>query len=416
MRAGRYDHHMSSSNCNRREFLAAAAVTTALRPQRVMGANNRIGLAVIGCGNRGHVREVLPLLSETNTDFLAVCDTWRQQRETAAAAVKQATGKAPEQYVNYHDVLAQKNIDAVVIATPDHQHCTMLVDALRAGKDVYIEKPLAMNMRELNDAVDAVRRSGRVVQVGTQVRSWAPSVAARAFVAAGGLGRIFKIEQSRNSYYPYWQRVSERSVAEGDVDWKAFLMHSRYRPFEADQYAGWYGYRDFSLGPHSQLMVHFIDLVHFVTGAKYPKRVVAMGGTWCWKDKRTAPDSIEVVLEYPDDGFLVRYNSTFGTNDNSYLKFFGTRGVMDATRWNEPWKLKGEKAAADAIPPGAGIPVVESTDHMKNFLDCVRSRKTPAAPIEAGYAHAVAALMADASYVHGTRMVHDPSKRTIKAG
>src|SRR5689334_1019292 len=149
---------MSSSTCNRRDFLAASAMAASLGPQGVAGANDRIGLAMIGCGGRGHVREVLPFLDETNTAFLAVCDTWRQQREKAAATVKQGTGRAPEEYVNYHDVLAQKNIDAVVIATPDHQHCPILVDAVRAGKDVYIEKPLAMNMRELNEAVDAVKK------------------------------------------------------------------------------------------------------------------------------------------------------------------------------------------------------------------------------------------------------------------
>lgn len=398
---------------NRRQFVAG----TALSARRILGANDRIGVAVIGCGERGLVQEILKFGRDTNAEVAVVCDTWRQQREKAAALVRESSGKEPRQLVHYQDVLALKEIDAVVIGAPDHHHSTMLAASVRAGKDVYIEKPLAMDMKELNEAADAVKKSGRVVQVGTQVRSFASSVAARAFVASGGLGKIFKIEQSRNSYRPYWHLYGERPIQESDVDWKAFLGHRKYRPWDPDQYTAWYGYREFSRGPHAAFMVHFIDLVHFITGAKYPKRVTAMGGTYRWKDQRTAPDSIEVLLEYPEDGFLVRYNTTFGTNGNSYLRFFGTRGVMDATRWANPWVLSGEGVPdSDRIPPGARIPEVESTPHMKNWLECIRTRQAPNAPIEAGYAHAVAAIMADESYLRGVRLVFDPVKRTIQAG
>ena len=315
----------------RREFVVAPALAAAAAG-RVLGANDRIGVAVIGCGGRGLLGECLEFGPALNVEVAAVCDTWRQQREKAAAAVEKATGKQPKQVIHYQDLLAMKEVDAVLISTPDHQHCTILAAAVRAGKDAYVEKPMAMDMKELIMAVDTVKRSNRVVQVGTQVRSWAPSVAGRAFVSSGGLGKVIKIEQSRNGYRPYWHGTGARPVTEADVDWKAFLMHRKFRPFDADQYAGWYGYHEFSRGPHTGFMAHFIDLVHFVTGAKYPKRAVALGGTYRWKDARTAPDSIEVILEYPENGFLVRYNTTFGTNANSYLKFIGTRGVMDANR------------------------------------------------------------------------------------
>ena len=280
-----------------------AFVLTAAAAARVSGANDRIGVAVIGCGGRGLLNEVLEFSRECNVEVAAVCDTWRQQREAAAAKVKQATGAEPKQVVRYQDVLADKTVDAVLISTPDHQHCTQLAAAMRAGKDAYAEKPLAMEMKELLAAVDAVKESGRVVQIGTQVRSWPAPAAARAFAASGGLGKIFKIEQSRNGYRPYWHGTAARPVEERDVDWRGFLMHRKYRPWDADQYAGWYGYHEFSRGPHTGFMAHFVDLVHFITGAKYPRHVMAMGGTYRWKDKRTAPDSIEVVLEYPEAGF-----------------------------------------------------------------------------------------------------------------
>jgi predicted dehydrogenase len=352
-----------------------------------------------------------------NVEAAAVCDTWRQQRETAAARVRQATAREPKQFVRYQDVLAAKDVNAVLISTPDHQHCTQLIAAIRAGKDVYVEKPLAMEMKELIEAVDTVKRSDRVVQVGTQVRSWPASAAGRAFASSGGLGKILKVEQSRNNFRPYWHRLGERRVNEADVDWKAFLMHRKFRPWNADQYAGWYGYREFSRGPHTGYMAHFADLVHFVTGAKYPRRVVALGGTYRWKDERTAPDSIEVVLEYPDEGFLARYNTTFGTGANSFMKFIGTRGVMDATNWSRPWTLSGDGSGEpDRIAAGTPIQEAPSSPHMKNWLECLRSRKPPAATIDDGFGHAVACIMADEAFARGSRMVFDPARRSIQEG
>ena len=392
------------------------ASLTALQSARVMGANDRIGVAVIGCGTRGLLGEVLQFSTESNVEVSAICDIWKQHRETASGAVKKTGAAEPKLFVHHEEALASPVVDAVLISTPDHQHCTLLSAAVKAKKDVYVEKPLAMDMNELLSAVNTVKRSDRIVQCGTQVRSFPPSVAGSAFVSSGGLGKLFKIEQSRNSLHPYWDTYAARKVAEADVDWKAFLMHRKYRPWDADQYAGWMGYREFSLGPHSQLMPHFIDLIHFVTGASYPERVAAMGGTFRWKGARTAPDSIEVVLEYKE-GFLVRYNSTFGTNTNSFLKFFGTRGVMDATRWSDPWVISGEGVTdPDRIAAGAKIPEMPSTPHMKNWFDCMRSRQQPAAPIETGYGHSVACIMADESFLRGHRMVHDPAKRSIHEG
>ncbi|HZT30693.1 MAG TPA: Gfo/Idh/MocA family oxidoreductase [Bryobacteraceae bacterium] len=410
---------MDGNGFNRRQFLGATSLA-AWESGRVLGANDRIGIGIIGCGRRGLLKEVLQFEKETNVQVLAVCDTWRPQRDAAVAAVREASGAAPEQYVHYQDLLADRHIDAVVIGTPDHQHCTMLTAAARAGKDAYVEKPLAMDMKELIEAVDAVKKHDRVVQCGTQIRSLPASVAARAFVTSGGLGKILKVEQVRNSYKPYWHGYGERKVEEADVDWKAFLMHRKYRPFQADQYAAWYGYREFSRGPQTNLAVHFIDLAHYITGAQFPKRAVAIGGIYRWKDQRTVPDSVELTLEYPDNGgFLVRYTTVFGTNAGNYLKFFGTRGVIDATRWRweEPFVLTGEGSGEpDRIEPGARIPPMESTPHMKNFLECLRTRRAPNAPIEAGYAHSVATILVDEALVRGTRMVYDPAKRAVHPG
>jgi len=404
------------NDLRRRSFVMGSS--TALAAARVSGAAERIGVGIIGCGRRGLLKEVLRFARECNVEVVAVCDTWRQQREAAAEVVRQAGGVEPKSFVRYQDLLAMPGVEAVVIGTPDHQHSTQLAAAARAGKDAYVEKPLAMEMKELLAAVDAVKKNNRIVQCGTQIRSLPASVAARAFVTFGGLGKILKVEQSRNGYRPYWHGYAERPVSEADVDWKGFLMQRKWRPFDPDQYAGWYGYREFSRGPHANLMVHFIDLVHFITGAVAPHAVVTLGGIYRWKDKRTAPDSVETILEYPE-GLLVRYNTTFGNSANSYLKFIGTRGVLDATRWNwnQPFTVSGEGSGEkDRITPGAEIPRMESTPHMKNWLECLRTRQPPIAPIEAGYTHSVAVIMADEALIRGRRMLFDPAPRAIREG
>jgi predicted dehydrogenase len=405
---------------SRREFVTStlAATTTAASFARVLGSNERISIGIIGCGDRGrqsHIKDILGFANETNVEIVAFCDPWRQMREQAAAQVKGASGRAPAEFVHFEDLLSHKSVDAVTIATPEHQHCTQLIAAVRAGKDAYVEKPLAMNMEELIRAVDAVGKSGRIVQNGTQIRSLPQALAAREFIAAGGLGKILKAAQARNGSRPYWLAYAERPVRESDVDWKAFLMHLKPGPFDADQYACWYGYREFSRGPHTTQGLHFIDTVHFITGAGIPSRAIAHFGSFRKKDRRTVPDSVEVIFEYPE-GFVVRYGQFFGNGAGRYNRIYGTRGSIDCGNWSwgGEWPVTGEGSdEADKIEPGTKLPRVESVPHMKNWLECLRTRKAPNAPMAAGYAHAVAGIMADEAFVRGRRMAYDPVRRRI---
>jgi len=403
---------------NRRDFVNASIAVTAAGLTRVRGANDRLSIGIIGCGDRGresHIKDILSFRGDCNVRIAAVCDPWRQMREKAAADVKAATGEEPRQFAHFQDLLALKEIDAVTIATPEHQHCTQLIAAVESGKDVYVEKPLAMNMEELHRAVDAVRKSNRVVQNGTQIRSLPQARAAREFIAAGGLGKILKAAQARNGYRPYWFQYAERPIREEDVDWQAFLMHLPKRPFDADQYAGWYGYREFSRGPHTTQGLHFIDTVHYITGAGIPHSVVSHFGTYRWKDRRTVPDSVEMTFEYPE-GFVVRYGQIFGNGAGRYNMVFGTRGSINCEdwSWNGEWPVSGEGTdEPDRIQPGTKLPSVASVHHMKNWLDCLRTRQAPNAPIEAGYAHAVAGIMADEAFIRGRRITYDPVKKEI---
>ena len=417
---------MSESKLNRRQFLGRSvtgASVAAASYQRILGANDRVGVANIGCGRRNLLRELIQVRNDANIEIRVVCDTWRQKREKAAADVKEHTGKEPQQIIRYQEILAMKDIDAVVIGTPDHLHSKMLAEAARAGKDAYVEKPIAMNMEELIEAFDAVKKHKTVVQVGTQMRSYPQSLAAKKFITSGKLGKILKVEQARNGYKPYWasyggDKFFGLQAKESDVDWDAFLMGREHRPFDAHRYMGWYGYREFSRGPHTNLMVHFIDLMHYTTGASIPRRVVALGGTYRWKDTFTNPDSVEVALEYPED-FMVRYCTVFGTGAGRYAKWFGTRGTLDAKNLSSgsPWTVSGEGSGEpDRIATEAELSTEKRVHHMQNFLDCIRTREAPVAPIEAGYAHGVAVIMADEALVSGQRQVYDPSQRKVSAG
>jgi predicted dehydrogenase len=410
---------MNGTETPRRSFLFGAAALSAASYNRVLGANDRIRVANVGCGRRGLLREALKLKDDAQADVVAICDTWRQKREKAVADVKEFTGREPFATPRLDAVLARPDVDAVIIGTPDHLHCAQLIEAVRAGKDVYVEKPLAMNMRELVRAFDAVKKSGRIVQVGTQMRSYAQSVGLKQFLASGQLGPVLKVEQVRNGYKPYWMSYggnafSDLKPTEQDVDWKAFLGGAKPRPFDPQQYQNWYGYRDFSRGPHTNLMVHFIDLVHYVTNLTVPKRAVALGGTFRWKESYDAPDSIECVFEYPE-GLMVRYCTMFGNSAGNYAKWWGTRGTVDAKSLSpgQTWTVSGEGSGEPDKLSAAELPKVETVHHMKNWLDCIRSRQQPVAPIEAGYAHSVAVLMADEAYVTGRRVSYDQHRREI---
>jgi predicted dehydrogenase len=417
---------MPEKDNNRREFLkrsVTAAAVSAVSYNRVLGANERLRIANVGCGRRGLLRELIQLRGDAQLEVAAVCDTWRQKREKAGQQVKEFTGQTPFETARIEDVLSRSDIDAVVIGTPDHLHCTQLIEAVRAGKDVYVEKPLAMNMKELVRAYDAVKKSDRIVQVGTQMRSYPQSQGAKQFLGSGQLGRVLKVEQVRNGYSPYWMSYGGDAFADekpsaADVDWKAFLGDRKPREFDPSQYQNWYGYREFSRGPHTNLMVHFIDLVHYVTPLQFPRRVVALGNTYRWKGPFDAPDSVEVALDYPE-GLMVRYCTVFGNAAGNYAKWFATRGTLDAKNLSprQTWVASGEGSGeGDKLMAPIDLPQPETPHHMKNWIDCIRSRRQPVAPIEAGYAHSVAVIMADEALMSGRRMIYDHSRREVVPG
>ncbi len=388
------------------------------------GANDRIRIGLIGCGIRSNwlaSNWLFEAAQAHNAQVVAVCDVWRQKREATAAAMKKKYGVEQKVLSDYRHVLDDKDVDAVLIATPDHQHCTMLIDAVKAGKDVYIEKPIAMELDELNRAYDAVKASKSIVQNGTQGRSCAGASTARDFIQSGKLGTLIRVEESRSFWRPYWNgyRGPEK---ESDTDWRGFLMHRPYRPFDSDQHGAWMGYRDFSSGTCGGWMSHFIDLCHYITGCGFPVAAVAHGGIFSPTSdrRRTCPDTFTGILEYAE-GFTTLYTTHFGNGANDYVTYFGTKGTMQIDApdgWpngirprvsgvgsDDPQKLPKEEVALENN-------VIEP--HLVNWLKCIRSRKAPIADMEAGYKQGVAVILADRAMVEGRKMTFDPAKREIR--
>lgn len=411
---------------SRRTFLQAvsggmAAMALSARSYaRVAGANERISIGVIGCGGRGlkaHMPGVQKWARQENIEITAVADPWRPRREEAAAQVAEWFGRPARQFVSYRQVLELADVDAVMIASPDHQHAMQLQAAAEAKKDAYVEKPLAMDMASLLACCDAVKAAGIVVQVGTQVRSYPTSTRCRELFRQGVLGKVSRIEQCRNGSRPYWYSYVQRQAKAEEVDWAEFLAGRPMRPFRSDLLTGWYGYREFSDGPIANLGCHFIDLVHYITGARYPASAVALGGTFTWKDQHgfTCPDHAQALWIYPE-GFMVSYSSNFGNAGGNTFRIYGDQGVMNLTNWQRP--TVSAEGGSKKGKLGKEVPVepIDTPDHFLDWLRCLRTRRACNAPIEAGYQHAVAVIMAMRAFDTGRRQIYDHSKREIREG
>jgi predicted dehydrogenase len=408
----------------RRQWLkmtGAAALTMGVGPlvltDRVKGANDRIRLGIIGAGARGMglMREAYEVGKELNAEFVAVCDVWRRNLERAAAQVQKWHGREPLKFIAHEDLLASKEVDAVIIATADFQHARHLIDAMKAGKDAYCEKPMANDLNEANECLRVWKQTQRVVQIGTQRRSDGRWTAAAELIQSGILGTITRVESQWHFYGPRWRRPSDVKDAAADpsqIDWRRFLMGKPQRPFDPHRFVEWRLYRDYSSGLIDQWMSHMIDVVHWLTGERIPKSVVAHGGIFLWKDGRENEDVVVVTLEYPK-GFLCTFSASL-TNSagGSELVLRGTNGSFDSGTWTVTGDGGGEKRLKDAIK----IQPKPSVSHMRNWLECVRSRQQPNATVEHGYQHSIACIMAAQALWTGRRVTFDAQRARLAEG
>jgi predicted dehydrogenase len=444
---------MALENGGRREFLkvggtALAASTvgwTAKSYAAVLGANDRVRTGVIGCGDRmlgGDIPAFAANQKDMNFEIVAVSDIWKLARERGAAAIDKKCGSKVDMVRNNDELYARKDIDAVIIATADFQHARHGIEAVKAGRDAYVEKPTAHFMDDARDFRDAVHKSGKIVQVGTQRRSTPSYMKAAEYIKSGAFGDIVMVEMSWNVNQPgRWRRPDVVPLLKAeDTDWERYCMGRIKDKFDARKYLEFRLFWPYSSGIPDQWLVHQIDTVHWFTGLPHPRSVVANGGIYHWKDGRTNWDTMTAVFDYGplDDltkGFQVQYTSRF-TNSAGGVKelYYSNAGMIDMDKQTvtptggltkrfademhmEPNLLPSLSLGADKVSTDAdtkGDP--QTTANMRNWMECVRSRKTPNASIEAGYSHSIALCMNVAAIQTGMKVTFDEKTQQVMAG
>lgn len=374
-------------------------------------ANARLGLGMVGTGERGSalMQEILNLGGKQNVRVTALCDVWQVNLRQAAAQVKQGTGTEPHTCTRYGDLLARSDVDAVVIATPDFSHAPILLAALAAGKDVYVEKPMTIEIDSANRALDLARAQARVVQVGTQRRSEGRFLGAAKLLATGLLGRTNRVSAAMYFNEARWARPYENCHAT-DVDWEGYLLGLPKRPFDPRLLRRWQLYRETSNGLPGLWMTHYADAVHLLTGGRYPRRGVALGGIYVWPDGREHTDTFHALLEYPE-GFLFDWGMGLGNGAGVHFTVHGTQGTLDVEKWTvSAAGGRGTPIATQAVAPEPTV------SHMENWLACLRSRQRPNADIEFGHQHVVATVMAARALETGQRQQWEAARRELRAG
>ena len=436
---------------SRRKFIqistvAAAGTWTAKSYAAILGSNDRVRTAIIGAGDRMK-SALIPAFQanaqKMNFEFVAVSDLWNRRRDEAVDYVQKVSGKKIETCRNNEDLYARKDVDAVLIATADFQHAIHGTEAVNAGRDAYVEKPTADRLEDGKAFLAAVKKTGKIVQVGTQRRSTPAYQRAYEYIRSGKFGEINMVEMTWNVNQPgRWRRPDVVSLLkEQDTDWKRYLLNRPYEPFDARKYLEFRLFWPFSSGIPDQWLVHQIDTVHWFTGYPHPRSVVANGGIYQWHDGRRNWDTLTAVFDYgppndPSKGFQVVYssrqtNSAGGVKEIYYSnggslnmdtqKVTPEGGLTDKSAAEmkmlanllEPYSLGGSDAVSTDANTG-GDPM--TTANMLNWMECVRSRKTPNASIEAGYSHSIALCMCIAAMKTGKKVTFDDAKQVVLAG
>ena len=426
--------------------LAAKAGFSAKSYKRIMGSNDRVRVGVVGFSDRhkgSHAPCFMNHYKELNFEVVAVSDIWKKRREEGAAFWKDKM---------QHDVIACRNndemhdkklVDAVFLSTADFQHALHTVEAVKYGWDAYVEKPFAETMEDARAALKAVKASDRIIQIGSQRRSGANYHAANEFIRSGKFGPITMVELSWNVNQPgRWRRTAlVPQLKEEDTDWKRWLLNRPYENFDARKYVEFRLFWPYSSGMPGQWMSHQIDTVHWFSGLQHPRSVVANGGIYMWKDGRKNWDTMTAVLDYgpiadPTSGFQVTFSSRMHNGDENPAEIYYSNGGELNLNTNKVSSRGGltKKFADDMnmqpfLLPEMSLSEVEkvvvtantggdklTNNHIRNWMECVRSRKTPNAPVEVGYSHSIATIMTNAAVHTGAKVTFDEKTQEVMAG
>jgi predicted dehydrogenase len=425
---------------------AAKAGFSAKSYNRIMGANDRVRVGVVGFSDR-HKASLAPCFmnhyKDLNFEVVAVSDIWKKRREEGAAFWKEKM---------QHDVIACRNndemhdkklVDAVFLSTADFQHALHTVEVVKYGWDAYVEKPFAETMEDARAALKAVKDSNKIVQIGSQRRSGANYHAANEYIKSGKFGAITMVELTWNVNQPgRWRRTAlVPQLKEEDTDWKRFLLNRPYEAFDPRKYLEFRLFWPYSSGLPGQWMSHQIDTVHWFSGLQHPRSVVANGGIYMWKDGRKNWDTICSVMDYGpaadlSTGFQVTFSSRMHNGDENPAEIYYSNGGELNLNTNKVSSKGGlKKSPAEAMKmepfllPDMSLSEVEkvivsantggdklTSNHVRNWMECVRSRKTPNAPVEVGYSHSIATIMTNAAVHTGAKVTFDEKTQEVMAG
>lgn len=413
----------------------------------IIGANDRVRVGVVGFSdrNRGsHIPAFMQHYKELNFDIVAVSDIWKVRRNEGVAFLKDKFQHDIIGCKNNEELYALKDIDAVFISTADFQHALHTIEALKAKKDIYVEKPFAETMEDNRAALKAAKESDRIITIGSQRRSGANYDAAAKYIQSGEFGDITMVELTWNVNQPgRWRRPNlVAKCREEDLDWNRYLMNRPYEKFDPRKYLEYRLFWPYSSGMPGQWMSHQIDTVHWFTGLSHPRSVVANGGVYKWQDGRSNWDTTTAVFEYgPSNdlskGFQVVFMSRMHNGDETPSEIYYSNGgelnlitnkvspkggltEQHAKSMNMKSFMLPEFSLTDKITKveaGAntgGDPLTSA--HVRNWMECIRSRKQTNAPVEAGYTHSIATIMTNAAARTGEKVTFDEKTQEVMAG
>src|SRR5215510_7208332 len=449
---------MADKTNSRRDFMksatfGAAGVVLASRASSyasILGANDRVRVGIVGYSDRCR-QALIPAFmlhaKELNFDLVAVSDIWSRRRDEGAASLSKLTGHEIAQARNNEELYDRKDVDAVIVATADFQHALHGAEAVRAGRDAYVEKPMANTMEDARAILKAVEETKKIVQIGSQRRSGNNYIRANEFIKSGKFGEIVMVEMTWNVNQPgRWRRPQlVKEIRKEDTDWDRFLLNRREKGTKAQwdprKYLEFRLFWPYSSGIPCQWMSHQIDTVHWFSGFPHPRSVVANGGIYQWHDGRQNYDTMTAVFDYGPlndmaKGFQVVYSSRFSNSAGGVKElYYSNAGMLnlDTNKITADGGLRAKEAAEMEMQPNllAELSLTDPVDqkpvatsantgadtltsgHVRNWMECVRSRKTPNASVQAGYNHSTAICMTIAAIQTGQRVTFDDKNQKV---
>lgn len=378
--------------------------------RRAVSANDRIQCGFVGIGSRGG-SILQSALAIDGVQMVAVADTYDANREAAAGNCRKKYADV-KSYVRFEEMLEKEHLDAVITATPDHVHAPVIFAALDRGLDVYTEKPMTLTCELAKAIRDRVTETGAVLQVGTQLRSMGMYQKVREVVMSGELGRLMQVQVNRDGGGARLDRSHTPADAnEQNTHWPLFLRETKPCAYDPLRYFYWRQFSEYSNGYFGDLMLHHLDMCHFVTGCRMPRRVKAAGGIFLFEDGRSCPDTVNALIEYPD-GFIFNYATISGNGHYGLVeRYLFAKGTIEIRNMGEASIFRAD--GTEEKLPSKGI---LNGPHLDDFFACMRTRSKPIAPVQAGMMAACCADMAVKSMNSGEAVSWDSDKEVARIG